>query len=170
MSLFPEERKMTPSGGQESCHKFSNNSGFYLTTIVLLEFLLQLSMTIISRYLTVPGNGIFLWPTWLHWVCLRQVEDYDFGSVNPKLNDVIRAYLCILVGVWTLVMLRTMMTLRAQIKRFERKILLARKNSSCYIFGNELGVFYPCPKNLPEDKLRNFGIISLDFQKICQKA
>lgn len=101
---------------------------------------------------------------------MRQVEDYDFGLVNPKLNDVIRAYLCILVGVWTLVVLRTMMTLRAQIKRFERKILLARKNNSCYIFGNGLGVFCPCPKNLPEDKLRNFGVISLDFQKICQKA
>lgn len=58
-------------------------------------------------------------------------------------------------------MLEAMWTEEAQVKVFQSGTVLATC-LSCDIFSkNIIPIFYPCPKNLPEAKLKNNGLIFL---------
>lgn len=66
-------------------------------------------------------------------------------------------------GAWKTVVMRAMWTMKAQLERCQREVILAtslEKTLRIILPKNE-DAFFPCPKNHPEAKLKHLGLISL---------
>lgn len=68
-----------------------------------------------------------------------------------------------LLGSWKTILPRAMWTMEPQLKGFQRETIFANwaKDLSCDSLARNMATICLCPKNLPEAKLKSFGLISL---------
>lgn len=65
----------------------------------------------------------------------------------------------ILTGAWKTVVQRAVYTMKAKLKKFQRKTILVIGDYSCGILANNIAPFYPCTEILPKAKSKNMGKI-----------
>lgn len=57
--------------------------------------------------------------------------------------------------------LRTKQIMNIQFKRFQRRVLISSLETTLVILAKDVTTFCPHPKNLPEAKLKSFGLMAL---------